>query len=109
MVRVEGWDQTTGTALVVDPKRGALRAVTDYEDFSHLERADQVVTAVPGGGWRVHWKDEGSGGTPLTEQVLAWLITSQGRATAITVDAQGHVEDADGADAFIPPGEDPTS
>jgi hypothetical protein len=109
MVRVEGWDQATGTALVVDPKRGALRAVTDYEDFSHLERADQVVAAVPGGGWRVQWKEEGPGGTPLTEQVLAWLITSQGRATAITVDAQGHVEDADGADAFIPPGEDPAS
>ncbi|WP_427761557.1 hypothetical protein [Streptomyces sp. DSM 41931] len=107
MVRVEGWDQATGTALVVDPKRGALRPVTDYEDFSHLERADQVVAAVPGGGWQVHWKDEGPGGTPLTEQVLAWLITSQGRATAITVDAQGHVEDADGADAFIPPGKDP--
>ncbi|SCF72187.1 MULTISPECIES: hypothetical protein [unclassified Streptomyces] len=52
MVRVEGWDQATGTALVVDPKRGALRLVTDYEDFSHLERADQVVAAVPGGGWR---------------------------------------------------------
>ncbi|MEV6204553.1 hypothetical protein AB0M64_31930, partial [Streptomyces sp. NPDC051771] len=66
MVRVEGWDQATGTALVVDPKRGALRPVTDYEDFSHLERADQVVAAVPGGGWRVHWKDEGPGGTPLT-------------------------------------------
>ncbi|MFD0305920.1 hypothetical protein [Streptomyces sp. NPDC127119] len=109
MVRVEGWDQMTGAALVVDPKRGALRAVTDYEDFSHLERADQVVAAVPGGGWRVHWNDEGPGGTLLTEQVLAWLITSQERATAITVDAQGHVEDADGADAFIPPGEGPVS
>jgi hypothetical protein len=106
MVRVEGWDQATGTALVVDPKRGALRPVTDYEDFSHLERADQVVAAAPGGGWRVHWKDEGPGGTPLTEQVLAWLITSRGRATTITVDAQGHVEDADSADAFIAPGED---
>ncbi|MFJ9862405.1 hypothetical protein ACIRVN_33655 [Streptomyces albogriseolus] len=81
--------------------------MTDYEDFSHLERADQVVAAVPGGGWQVHWKDEGPGGTPLTEQVLAWLITSQGQATAITVDGQGHVEDADGADAFIPPGKDP--
>ncbi|SEB64740.1 hypothetical protein SAMN05216483_0109 [Streptomyces sp. 2131.1] len=34
-VRVEGWDQVAGTALVVDPMRGALRAVTDYEDFSH--------------------------------------------------------------------------
>ncbi|MET7498241.1 hypothetical protein [Streptomyces sp900116325] len=101
-----GWDRSTGTGLVVDPKSGALRLVTDYEDFSHLERADQMVAAVPGGGWRAHWKDQGPSGTPLTEQVLAWLITSQGRATAITVDATGHVEDADSADAFIPPGED---
>ncbi len=49
MVRVEGWDPATGTALVVDPQRGALRQVTDYVDFSHLERADQVVAAIPGG------------------------------------------------------------
>ncbi|WLQ39900.1 hypothetical protein OG322_40750 [Streptomyces sp. NBC_01260] len=83
-----------------------MRPVTDYEAFSHLEKADQVVAAVPGGGWRAHWKDEGPGNTPLTEQVLAWLITSQGRATAITMDAHGHVEDADSADAFIPPGEE---
>ncbi|MEV0267077.1 hypothetical protein AB0I49_37845 [Streptomyces sp. NPDC050617] len=106
MVRVEAWDPATGTALVVDPKRGAMRPVTDYEDFSHLEKADQVVAAVPGGGWRAHWKDEGPGNTPLTEQVLAWLITSQGRATAITMDAHGYVDNADSADAFIPPGEE---
>ncbi|WP_433571252.1 hypothetical protein [Streptomyces sp. CA-251247] len=47
-VAVEEWDETTGTALVVDPQRGALRPVTDYPDFSHLERADQVLAAVPG-------------------------------------------------------------
>ncbi|CAM5366529.1 hypothetical protein SHIRM173S_01089 [Streptomyces hirsutus] len=34
MVRVEGWDPATGTALVVDPQRGALRQVADYVDFS---------------------------------------------------------------------------
>ncbi|MET8538919.1 hypothetical protein ABZV67_46710, partial [Streptomyces sp. NPDC005065] len=39
MVRVEAWDPATGTALVVDPKRGAMRPVTDYEDFSHLSGA----------------------------------------------------------------------
>lgn len=81
MVRVEGWDPATGTALVVDPQRGALRQVTDYMDFSPSERADQVVAAIPGGGWRAHWTDEGPGGPPLTEQVLAWLITSQGPAS----------------------------
>ncbi|MGW9211790.1 hypothetical protein ACWGR4_33065 [Embleya sp. NPDC055664] len=103
---VEGWDPNSGTALVVDTKRGALRPVTDYEDFSHLEPANRVVAAVPGGGWRAHWNDEGPGKTPLTEQVLAWLVTSNGRATPITMDAHGHVDDAYGADAFIPPGEE---
>ncbi|MFI6688361.1 hypothetical protein [Streptomyces sp. NPDC050485] len=78
MVRVEAWDPATGTALVVDPKRRAMRPVTDYEDFSYLEKSDQVVAAVPGGGWRAHWKDEGPGKTPLTEQVLAWPLGEQG-------------------------------
>lgn len=106
MVRVEAWNPATGTAQVVDPKRGAMRPATDYEVFSHLEKADQVVATVPGGGWRAHWRDEGPGNTPLTKQALAWLITSQGRVTAITMDAHGHVDHADSPDAFIPPGEE---
>lgn len=106
IVQVEGWEHSTGTALVVDPKRGALRPVTEFEDFKRLEKADQVIAALPGGGWRAHWKKEGAQETPLTKQVLAWLITSQGKATAITVDASGYVSDADGADTLIPPGED---
>ncbi|WP_433656568.1 hypothetical protein ACQPW1_35340 [Nocardia sp. CA-128927] len=104
IVHVEGWEHSIGTALVVDPKRGALQPVTEFEDFTRLEKADQVVAALPGGGWRAHWKKEGAQGAPLTEQVLAWLITSQGKA--ITIDASGYVSDADGADTFIPPGED---
>ncbi|MGW1538909.1 hypothetical protein ACWCPM_01195 [Streptomyces sp. NPDC002309] len=105
-VDVDAWDEATGVALVVDPKRGTRLPVADYPDFSHLERADQVVAAVPGGGWRAFWADEGPDNGPLTEQVLAWLITSKGRATPITVDAHGDVDDAEGADRLIPPGED---
>ncbi|MGP4097969.1 hypothetical protein [Nonomuraea sp. KM90] len=108
-VHVEAWDPVTGTALVVDSQRGAMRRVDDYPDFSHLERADQVAAVLPGGGWRVYWKDEGPGGTPLTEQVLAWLITEKGGATAITVDATGYVDAADSADRFLAPGEDLTA
>ncbi|WP_241268013.1 hypothetical protein [Streptomyces chrestomyceticus] len=67
------WEPSTGAALVVDRERGTLRPVMDYEDFSHLEQADQVVAAMPGDGWRVHWTDQGPGGSPLTEQVPAWL------------------------------------
>ncbi|MFG2670468.1 hypothetical protein [Streptomyces sp. NPDC048445] len=46
----DAWDAATGVALVVDPKQGTRRPVRGYPDFSHLERADQVVAAVPGGG-----------------------------------------------------------
>ncbi|MFE1299849.1 hypothetical protein [Streptomyces sp. NPDC058731] len=104
-VDVDAWDEATGVALVVDTERGVRRPVTDYPDFSHLARADQVVAALPGGGWRAYWKDEGPDGGPLTEPVLAWLITSTGSATAITVDATAHVDNADSADRLIPPDE----
>lgn len=105
-VDVDAWDAATGVALVVDPQLGTRRPVTDYPDFSHLERADQVVAAIPGSGWRAYWKDEGPDNGPLTEQVLAWLVTSKGRATPITVDAHGDVDDAESADRLIPPGEE---
>ncbi|MGW4538481.1 hypothetical protein ACWEOP_11435 [Streptomyces chartreusis] len=42
----------------------------------------------------------------MTEQVLAWLITAKGRATPITVDAHGDVDDAESTDRLIPPGEE---
>lgn len=92
------------TRCPVDPKRGTRRPVTDYPDFSDLEQADQVAAAIPGGGCRAHWKDEGPDSGPLTEQVLAWLVAAKGRATPITVDAHGHVDDAESADRLIPLG-----
>ena len=52
------------------------------------------------------WKDEGPDNGPLTEQVLAWLVTAKGRATPISVDADGHADDAEGTDRLIPPGEE---
>ncbi|WP_186357181.1 hypothetical protein [Streptomyces sp. SLBN-118] len=103
---VDAWDAATGVSVVVDPQRGARRPVTDYTDFSHLERADQVVAVIPGAGWRAHWKDEGPDSGPLTEQVLAWLVTSKERATPVPVDAHGHTDDAESADRLIPPGDE---
>lgn len=41
-VDVDAWDAATGVGFFVDPQRGTRRPVTDYPDFSHLERADQV-------------------------------------------------------------------
>lgn len=63
-VDVDAWDEATGVALVVDPQGGTRRPVTDYPDFSHLERADQVVAAIPGSGWRAYWKDKGPDNGP---------------------------------------------
>ncbi|PNG98483.1 hypothetical protein SMF913_14508 [Streptomyces malaysiensis] len=42
----------------------------------------------------------------MTGQVLAWLVTSKGRATPITGGAHGHVDDAESADRLIPLGEE---
>ncbi|MFD5515723.1 hypothetical protein [Streptomyces sp. NPDC127066] len=52
----DAWDEATDVAMVVDPQRGERRLVTDYPDFSHLEPADRVVAAVPGGGRRAFGK-----------------------------------------------------
>jgi hypothetical protein len=63
-------------------------------------------TAIPGGGWRAGCKGERPENRPLTEQVLAWPVTSMGRATPITVGARGHADDAESADRPIPPVEE---
>ncbi|GLX96444.1 hypothetical protein [Herbidospora sp. NBRC 101105] len=96
---VEGWDTETGVAYVVDPEQGRLRPVTDWEDFSHLERAEQFMAALPGGGWELDDEDDGPGA------VVAWLISSSGGATPVTVDLMGFVffNDMSLADRVTPP------
>ncbi|GAB4586697.1 hypothetical protein Ntsu_45290 [Nocardia sp. IFM 10818] len=102
---VDGWDPATGTALVVDPEVGARRPVTDYPDFSHLEKANQVVTALPGGGWHAcelaHMPDDPD--SPI-EPVLAWLVTSTGRLVPVTMDADGRIGSDFDMNRFCPPG-----
>jgi hypothetical protein len=101
---VERWDES-GVALVVDPARGTLRRVTHWSSFSHLERVKKVVSVLPGGGWSAHWNGERDGGTSLAEPVLAWLISSDGKATPVTVDGSGLVSPATSADRITAPGE----
>ncbi|MGW1882887.1 hypothetical protein [Streptomyces sp. NPDC001970] len=106
-VHVDVWDETTGVALVVDSKQGTRRAVTDYPDFSHLERADQVVAAIPGGGWRAYWQGRRAR-QRSADRAGSRVADHRGRerATPITVDAHGHVDDAESADRLIPPGDE---
>ncbi|MFI9504986.1 hypothetical protein [Nocardia sp. NPDC052566] len=85
---VDGWDPATGTALIVDAEQGVRRLVTDYPDFSHLEPTGRVVAALPGAGWRVRTLPWGEDAAPV-EEVLAWLVTSDGRMTAIAVEEDG--------------------
>lgn len=101
---VDGWDEATGTALIVDTERGVRRPVSDYPDFSHLEPTGRVVAALPGAGWCV-------GGRPwetdIVEQVLAWLVSSDGRLTAITVEENHQLGPFDDARWCYPPGAEP--
>ncbi|MFC3966523.1 hypothetical protein [Nocardia jiangsuensis] len=102
---VDGWDAITGTAMVVDAQQGARRPVTDYPDFSHLERTRRVVTSLPGGGWHACERARTSHDpdSPI-EPVLAWLVTSRGELTPVTMDAEGEIG-ADGTmNRFFPPG-----
>ncbi|MFI0358002.1 hypothetical protein [Actinomadura sp. 9N407] len=105
--RVESWDPATGMALIVDPKQGRLRPVTDWEDFAGLEQAERVIASLPGGGWQAHWKDEG--GEPLTQPILAWLIAASGRATPVTIDTSGYEDELElgEPDYLLAPGEAP--
>ncbi|MER5771975.1 hypothetical protein [Streptomyces sp. NPDC001985] len=95
---VEGWEPLTNAALVVDPERGALRPVTDYPDFWRLERAHAVAAVLPGSGHRAHWNDF-ENGTPLTEEILGWLVTEAGDAIPFTADGAT----AEDADEILPP------
>ncbi|MFC9435963.1 hypothetical protein [Nocardia sp. NPDC057030] len=101
---VDSWDLASGTALVVDEQLGARRPVTDYADFSHLETADSIIAALPGGGWRGCMRGRGphDDDSPR-EDVVAWLVLSNGEVTPVTVDADGYIGAEVDFDRFFPP------
>ncbi|MEV0711135.1 hypothetical protein [Nocardia aurea] len=102
---VEGWDPATGTAVVVDAHLGGRRLVTDYPDFSHLEKADRVITALPGDGWRAcDWGRGPRNPDSPVEPVLAWLVLSSGTVVPITMDADGYLGPDKTMNRFFPPG-----
>ncbi|GAA3237062.1 hypothetical protein [Actinocorallia longicatena] len=103
---VEGWDPESGAALVVDPQAGRVRPATDWEDFSHLEETHRAVTALPGGGWRARWDDEG--GAPLIQPVLAWVVSSRGRVVPTTINTYGTEDESElgEPDHLLAPGEE---
>lgn len=74
--------------MVVDAHLGGRRLVTDYPDFTHLEKADRVITALPGDGWRAcDWGRGPRNPDSSVEPVLAWLVLSSGTVVPITMDA----------------------
>ncbi|WP_083936410.1 hypothetical protein [Nocardiopsis ganjiahuensis] len=97
---VEAWRESDGAALVVDTQKGCLRAVFDYEDFSHLEKANKIAAVLPGGGWGVFWRDEGE-----IDPVFVWLVSSNGRRIIpVTMDEAGEVNVANCNDGLVRPG-----
>lgn len=101
---VDGWDITTGTALVVDPDMGARRPVTDFSDFSHLEKGHRVVTAFPGDGWRACERGHRPNDPDSRiEPVVAWLVTSTGSLIPVTMDNEGWIGADQDMNRFFPP------
>ncbi|MEU8765061.1 hypothetical protein [Streptomyces sp. NPDC048659] len=95
---VEGWDLVSRVALVVDVEQGRMRPVTDYGDFSRLERAHKIVSVIPSRGHKAYWRDFQSG-NPLTEEIMGWIVTEQGDVFPFSADGAT----AEGADEILPP------
>ncbi|MEU6344458.1 hypothetical protein ABZ883_26320 [Streptomyces sp. NPDC046977] len=104
---VVAWDDN-GTAQVVDEKTGHLRDANSYTNFADLVPVAlaPVVAAIPGGGWRVEYRDDEDEGRTFSEPVLAWQIRADGDCVPLTVDATGYACDpCDGANfvrVFLP-------
>ncbi|WP_203236751.1 hypothetical protein [Nocardia panacis] len=107
-LEVDGWEAGTGAALVVDTETGIRRPVTEFADFTRLERTDQVVAALPGAGWRVRSTFWGRGDRPAVEEVLTWLVGADGRVTPVAVDEKGSFGEAVRAQWCYPPGAEVT-
>lgn len=105
---VVDWHPETGKALVVDPTAGGLRTATSYANFSHLEETDVIIGTLPGGGWRLAWKQVGNEPV-LVEPIPGWLIARSGFAHPVTTNLTGGYGEALDPDeaSLIDPGETP--
>lgn len=106
---VIAWDDD-GRALVCDDENtGRLVPADHYTNFAEIQASEETkyVAAIPGGGWRLAWKNED--GSELIEPVLAWIIGADGEGRALCV-AEGAYVDVidpfgDGAPRSIAPGD----
>ncbi|SOD63665.1 hypothetical protein SAMN06297387_11218 [Streptomyces zhaozhouensis] len=82
---VVGWHPETGDALVVDTATGQLRAAGGVRGFVRLDAVDTIVGTLPAEGWRaVWWRD---GAQAVVEPIAGWVVTGDGCAYPIGVDA----------------------
>lgn len=85
---VMGWTEQ-GKPLVLDKDGRVLVPASVFTNFYDVVEDEGVfVGALPGGGWRVAWKD-GNGNLTDVETVVAWVVNVQGVAEALVVDADG--------------------
>ncbi|WPO76198.1 hypothetical protein [Streptomyces sp. KN37] len=82
---VHAWDDE-GYALVL--WRGKLQRAQNQGGFKEVRDRQQVVAAVPGGGWMTEWQDK-TEGTAFADPVVAWAVYSDGYAVAIDTDSSG--------------------
>jgi hypothetical protein len=88
---VVAWDDH-GNPLVVDEKTGRLRDASAWRNYVGVQEADPVVVgAVPGGEWRVEYRNDD--GTVHSSPIVAWLVYDDGSVKPTDSDGTGYVDD----------------
>jgi hypothetical protein len=86
---VIAWDDD-GRPLVLHSKSHRLVLADSYSNFHGVSEAPgQVVAAIPGGGWKVVYEDDGE---LVTDSVLLWLVRADGSVTPMDGDRTGDID-----------------
>ena len=96
--RVIAFDEH-GNAMVL-PEKKALRLVradhyNNFEGLSEQEKYSDVVTLIPGDGWRV--EHTGDGDEVWSEPLVGWALREDGTIVPLDTDSVGYVETLDDA------------
>lgn len=84
---VVAWSDS-GHPLIVH--QGVLTSADQVEGFVGIDLSASYVGVIPGGGWRIAWRE--TDGTITEVPVLAWAMDSAGEMKPITCDRSGYQE-----------------
>jgi hypothetical protein len=103
---VIAWDEE-GRPLVLHSTSHRLVPAASYSNFHGVSEAQHpVVAAIPGGGWKAVYEDEGE---LVTDPILVWLVRADGSVSPVDGDRTGDTDNPINVSNFkqlLAPGEE---